>query len=253
MTPFPAADRAQPSLGAVVRFLLGIGGLAFAMTILWLSMRAVMGIGGSCATGGPYVPAVQCPDAVALLTPASIFVGIAALFLALWGGAGLGGRWVGLLFLAWPAMFLSLGWNFLEFGLRPPGGEAGQVVWSWLFCGVLFVLMGGIPLVGALWGIREAVGSHRAYAGGRVLVGPRAGFEALRDLRTALDAGVTARAADRSTAGRLTTGPADGGGTGAGPADDVASRLERLVRLRDAGDLTDAEFDAAKRATLEQG
>jgi hypothetical protein len=51
----------------------------------------------------------------------------------------------------------------------------------------------------------------------------------------------------------LTTGPADGGGTGAGPADDVASRLERLVRLRDAGDLTDAEFDAAKRATLEQG
>ena len=26
---------------------------------------------------------------------------------------------------AWPALFLSLGWNFLEFGLDPPGEEAG--------------------------------------------------------------------------------------------------------------------------------
>ena len=32
----------------------------------------------------------------------------------------------------------------------------------------------------------------------------------------------------------------------------VADRLERLTRLRDAGDLTDAEFDAAKRATLDE-
>lgn len=222
----PSGERPQHDigLGSVLRYLVGMAGLAFAITILWLSMRAVMGIGGACASGGPYVPAVECPEAVVLLTPVSIFVGIAALGLAAWGGAGLRGGWIGLLFLAWPALFLSLGWNFLEFGLRPPGGQPGQIVWSWLFCAVVFFLIGGVPLVGALWGIREAVGSHRAYAGGRVLVGPRAGFETLR------------------------SSPSPGGP--AAPA-DVATRLERLVRLHRAGDLTDAEFEAARRATLE--
>jgi hypothetical protein len=32
---------------------------------------------------------------------------------------------------------------------------------------------------------------------------------------------------------------------------DVTTRLERLARLHAAGDLTDAEFEAAKRATLD--
>ena len=36
---------------------------------------------------------------------------------------------------------------------------------------------------------------------------------------------------------------------GAGP--NVAERLERLARLHAAGDLTDAEFQAAKHATLD--
>ena len=97
-----------------------MGGLAFTMTILWLSMRAVMGIGGFCATGGPYVPAVECPDVVVALTPLSIFGLFIFGGLAAWGGASLGGGWIGLIALGWPALFLSLGWNFLEFGLRRP-------------------------------------------------------------------------------------------------------------------------------------
>ena len=225
------ATRPLLPMSAIVRCLVGAAGLAFSLTILWLSMRAVMGIGGSCASGGPYVPAVECPDAVVLLTPASIFTGIASAGLLVWGGAQLPGAWAGLVGLAWPALFLSLGWNFLEFGLRPPGGQPGEIVWSWLFCAIVFFLMGGGPLVLAIWGAREAIGSHRSYAGGRVLVGPRSGFEALRELRTSLD---TATASDDDRA-------------------DVTARMERLARLHRAGDLTDAEFQAAKRATLDAG
>jgi hypothetical protein len=239
------ADR-RPGLGTVTAYLVGMGGLAFTLTILWLSMRAVMGIGGVCASGGPYLPAVECPDAVVALTPLSIlglflFGGLAA-----WGGASLGGRWIGLIALGWPALFLSLGWNFLEFGFAPPAGGDGELVWDWIFCGIVFVLMGGIPLVVGLRGAAMFAGSHRAYAGGRVLVGRKHGFDAMRDLQEQLQHAVEQRNAERSDAGRARAGAA----YGAEQDRDVAARLERLARLHDAGDLTDAEFDAAKRATL---
>ena len=75
------------------------------------------------------------------------------------------------MFLAWPALFLSLGWNFLEYGFF---AVEGDWVWSWLFCGVLFVLMGAVPLAIGLGIAREGSGgSGRAYASGRVVVRPR--------------------------------------------------------------------------------
>jgi hypothetical protein len=218
------ADRRQRRIGSVVAWLAGIAGLAFSITILWLAMRAVMGIGGACASGGPYVPAVECPEVVVGLTPLSIFGLFIFGGLAAWGAGSIGGSWLGLLLLGWPALFLSLGWNFLEFGVRPPGGEPGEIVWSWIFCGVVFVIMGGGPLLGVIWGVREASGD-RAYAGGRVIVRPRP-----NTLRAAL--------ADRPV-------PLEVDG-------DVAARLERLARLHRAGDLTEGEFEAAKRATLEE-
>jgi hypothetical protein len=238
--------RRNPGLGAIAAYLIGMGGLAFTLTILWLSMRAVMGIGGACASGGPYVPAVECPDAVVLLTPLSIFGIFIFGGLAAWGGANLGGRWIGLIALGWPALFLSLGWNFLEFGIWPPGGNDGELVWSWIFCGVVFVLMGGIPLAIGLRGAAWAAGSHRAYAGGRVLIGPTGGLDELRDLHAQLQAAVETRNAERSDAAR-----AAAGATFRADQDrDVAARLERLARLHAEGDLTDAEFEAAKRATI---
>jgi hypothetical protein len=236
---FGADGRAPVTIGSAALFLVGIGGLAFSLTILWLSMRAVMGIGGACASGGPYVPAVECPDVVVALTPLSVFGLFIFGGLAAWGGSRLGGGWVGLILLAWPALFLSLGWNFLEFGLRPPGGEPGEIVWSWLFCGVVFALMGGIPLFIGIRGAVEVAGSHKAYAGGRVLVGRAGNLDRLRELGELRDS-LERAAATRAGRAGSTTGS------------DVASRLERLARLRAAGDLTDAEFEAAKRATLQE-
>jgi Short C-terminal domain len=227
VTTFGATTQPAPRLGAVVRYLVGVGGLAFTLTILWLSMRLVLGIGGFCASGGPYVPAVECPDAVIALTPLSIFGLFLFGGLALWGGAQLGAGWAGLISLAWPALFLSLGWNFLEFGLNPPGAEPGELAWGWLICAVVFGVMGGVPLAFGIWGLREAMrgrsdASRSTYGTRRVAATPLGGFE-LHVARRGFQASAA-----------------------------VAERLERLARLRDAGDLTDAEFEAAKRATLDE-
>jgi hypothetical protein len=234
----------MPKLRSIVLYVVGIGGLAFTITILWLSMRAVMDIGGACATGGPYVPAVVCPDSVVLLTPVSIFGLFIFGGLAAWGGSSLGGRWIAVLFLAWPALFISLGWNFLDYGLRPPGAEPGELDWSWLFCGIVFVLMGGIPLLIGLRGAAMVAGSHRAYAGGRVLVGPRPDMNTLRGLRDSIEAAAETRRVAQAREARQPGSEATG---------DVATRLERLARLHADGSLTNLEFEAAKRATLEEG
>jgi hypothetical protein len=46
---------------------------------------------------------------------------------------------------AWSALFLALGWNFLDYGINPPG-DNGTVI-GWLICGIVFVIMGGVPLL----------------------------------------------------------------------------------------------------------
>lgn len=215
---FGAPEAPPPvPLGRVAAYLLGIAGLTFCITLLWLGMRAVMDLGGYCASGGPYVISVQCPDAVIATTPLSILGGFLAAGLILWGGAGLGGSWAGLVFLAWPALFLSLGWNFLEYGFFPPDGG---LVWSWLFCGVLFVLMGAIPLVVAVGAMRGSGDAGRAYASGRVVVRPR------------------------PIAPAPSPDPR--------PDGDLVDRLERLADLRRRGDLTNAEYETAKAALLGQ-
>ena len=53
---------------------------------------------------------------------------------------------------SWCAVFLSLGWSFLEFGPSPPGGGTA---WGWLVCAVVFVLMALSPLAVVALGGRE--------------------------------------------------------------------------------------------------
>jgi hypothetical protein len=121
---------------------VGMAGVAASITVLWFSMRAVMEIGGSCASGNvPYQISRPCPSGVPGLMVGSIFLGLA--FLALYAITTLPPN---LTLLAWPALFLSLGWNFMDFGINPPNGQS-QAVWGWIICGIVFLLMGGIPLV----------------------------------------------------------------------------------------------------------
>jgi hypothetical protein len=99
----------------------------------WLSMRAVMGVGGSCASGGPYEISTPCPDGswlIAIAIPMLVITAMIGSALAISVSAP------NLLLPMWFALFASLGWNFLEFGIFRGDVEVGSIV-----CGVVFELM----------------------------------------------------------------------------------------------------------------
>ena len=129
-------------------YLVGVAGLAACIAIVFLAMRAVMDIGGFCAEGGPYVIETHCPEGVPLLMTVAFPGGFAFGGMTVYFGSRISGPSAAAVLLAWPALFLSLGWNFLEYALWPPGGAG--LVWGWLICGVVFVAMGGGPLLIAL-------------------------------------------------------------------------------------------------------
>ena len=127
---FGAPDARPVPLGHVAIYLVGVAGLAFCMTLLWLGMRAVMDLGGFCASGGPYEIAVECPDAVVATTPLSILGGVLSVGLMLWGGAALGGSWMSLvvpgLAGALPDASAGTSWRMASSRRRAAGSGAGS-------------------------------------------------------------------------------------------------------------------------------
>src|ERR671910_791604 len=111
----PAASREPADYPAIAWLLVSAAGIAACITLLFLGMRVVMDIGGACAGGGS-VPGRSCPDGIA---------------------AGITVATIGL--------FLTLGWNFIEYGIGPPGDEPGASI-GWLFVGAVFAIMGAVPL-----------------------------------------------------------------------------------------------------------
>ena len=221
---------------------------AASMTVLFLGMRAVMEVGGTCASGGPYTIETACPKGAGWMVPVSIWSGLMGIGVYSVASLRLPGPRLAL--LAWPALFLSLGWNFLEYGF---GADEGVAI-GWIICGVLFVLMGGVPLAGIL-----ASKSAR-----RTLVwadGPRPDGD-----RPSIAATMSPMAARRLAAPRATAGPSSNASLPATKpvaphvnvpgqvidtsSDDLASQLERLAALRRRGELTDEEYAAAKASVL---
>ena len=114
-------------------FLLG---LCFAL--LFQASVALIGVGGMCASGGPYEIRVECPESVALFMPLSIFGGFIAVGISLAVARGFG---TPLATLAWPILFCGLGVLFLW------GFTSGVADWSWLLIFLVFEAMGLAPLV----------------------------------------------------------------------------------------------------------
>ena len=110
----------------------------FCVTILWFGMRGVMELGGFVATGGPYAIAHPAPDWV-WVVPVSIVTMMICVFANAAAASMLGQD--SLMVVLWSVVFLSLGWNFLEFGFQPPVGQQGAI--AWIICGVTFMIMGG--------------------------------------------------------------------------------------------------------------
>lgn len=228
----------------VLAVWLSLGLFVVCLTVLFMGMRATLGVGGFCAQGGAYVIETPCPKGIGWMMPVSIWLGLFATATYGFAGRGLPGpKWVA---LAWPALFLSLGWNFWEFGLRPPGDQG--VVVGLIVCGVAFGAMGLLPLI-ALLASRK--GRHWIFWSDAAATTGRATYRDTRDTLKSIDwrslgatgdsAGSTARS--DGVAGDRDDGIDDHGG-------DVVDRLERLTVLYQRGDITAEEFTEGKRLLL---
>ena len=226
-------------------------GVAFALTGVWLGMRSVMDIGGSCASGGPYQIATLCPAGVDVLLTLGIPLGIVSAGLMVWKGSRIGASYAGLVAFAWPVLFLSLGWNFLEYGVRNPFGEGVEL--GWFVPGVIFVIMGGVPLVAWV----AAKGHGPVVPGVRTTTTPIELNElasamrqvSLRASRHATSTTTVAEALAAQAAGSTGAESAAAESTAVEP-NGMIDQLERLARLRESGALTEQEYDDAKTAII---
>lgn len=230
----------SPATGVVVRKLVltAVGVVLFAagLTLMFESMRSVMDVGGYCASGGPYEIRQECPDGAWLIV-VGIFAGLIGVGLVV-AGTFRGGPtlWA----LAWPALFLALGWNFLVYGLDPPPPSTG-LEWGWLVCAVVFLAMGGIPLLLCL-------ANGRAVLWGRDRDAPRPAPAPVPASATRARVTVPPPVVPRAPSPATTRSTA----TAASADDDLVSDLERLAALHRSGALTDAEYRRAKAVRLEQ-
>lgn len=237
-TPPPAIldSERREAMRALPWVFLSFCGVAAGLTLTFLVMRAVMAVGGSCASGGPYVSARPCPD-VAWLMPVGIVGGV---ILALVYMLKKPARAPSFTSLLWPALFLSLGWNFLEFGLAPPGGKGLE--WGWLVCAVVFALMGGVPLLMLL------ASEPRTYLR-RVFWG--AMEKPIPPPEPRLTASDVPRPAARPAPAPSPPQSPPVPRPQLSPEEALVAALERLARLHKSGSLTDEEFEAAKQRLID--
>jgi hypothetical protein len=179
---------------------------------------------GTCASGGPYVSARQCPD------------GTTAIFFALMGGI-LG------LFVA-GGIYLTRG--------KPPGAASepsngGIVVWFWT--GLFWSLAAGSFL--GVWGPQAAPGPG-GNAGGLIvgfmgLIMGAGGLFALRRKRQR-----TPLLFSPAVLGLATTAARSLNVAGMGAEQQGSGRVDTLDRLRQSGALTDAEFETLKNKIMRE-
>jgi hypothetical protein len=203
----------------LVRTFLGFGLIAFGVVGLAYAVYQLLQI-GTCASGGPYVSARQCPSGtewMGLAIPG--FVIVLLIGAAVYGGRGrapgsdrdpngaLGWVWVwtGIFWGIAAACFLGV-WG-PDANPGPGGKEGGLIV------GFLFVPIGALGLLGLSF--------------------PRVG---------------------RRGAGAPVSLPGSGRVAGAAlkrvPGLDPVGRLERLQNLREQGVVSDAEFEKLKAEIL---
>lgn len=240
------SSRKSPRVIDVVLYFVGVAGIAAAITLLFLGMGPIMEVGGMCAEGGPYVIQQHCPDGSALVYLLGFLGGTAAIFLTAWKGSSIGGGAGSVVFLAWPAAFGVIGFNFLQSGFDPPGEDPGWA-WGWLITGIVFEATAFGPLLLGVWaaraaGVDGAAHAARATPGGQRLVTTVAGARARRSTR---------RGAIETVAPMALEAAAPPGEGEAG-AEALVDALERLAALHEDGSLTYDEYSRAKADLLER-
>jgi hypothetical protein len=211
-----------------VRTVIGLGLLIGSLVAISVTVYNLLGI-GTCASGGPYAVARECPEGtewLGLLIPGGIFVMLGSALLYATRGAPPGSEKKGgagsALLLIWSGLFLGIGfacfWGVWGPDANPgPGGKEGGLI-----VGFLFVPMGLAPIVATLWSRRKR----------RQLGWPPA--QGGEDVMLALER--------RAPVVRKSNLFGDG--------DDKLSKLERIEKLRSQGALTRSEFDRLKAEVM---
>ena len=213
----------------VFRTVVGLGLLLGAIVAMSITIYNLLGI-GTCASGGPYAIARECPEGtewLGLLIPGSVFVMLGGGTLYALRGAPPGSEKRGdpgvALLIGWCGLFLGIAfacfWGVWGPDANPgPGATEGGLI-----VGFLFVPMGLIPLGLALAAMRR----ERKLG---ITPDPKA------DMITRLEA--KAPVARKSSFGRVEDG-------------DRLGTLERLQALRERGAITQEEFDKLKRGVID--
>jgi hypothetical protein len=119
--------------GAILSWVL----FTFCFTLLVQATSVLAGLGGFCASGGPYVIETECPGSVIVFTPLSIIGMLVAVAIGFFLARGFAAP---LIVWAWPILFVGLGIQFALSAAQPGGVTFGVLA-------VLFILMGLVPLV----------------------------------------------------------------------------------------------------------
>jgi hypothetical protein len=237
----------QVRASSIVMYAVGLVVLAAATTAAFLAMRDLMAVGGSCASGGPYEVAVPCPEGTAPLIMGGIVGWIVGAGIVLIAGSDVPGDYGNVALLAWPGLFLSFAWNFLEYGLDPPSGGGANA--GMVFCGVLFLLMGGVPLIFGIKAAGRALWpSAVTEASGSPAPGPSAPPSGMVHT-SGTTVVVSPPVVPPSVVSSVVSAPVAAAAAGA-DRQDIVGELERLAGLRASGALDDDEYERAKDVLL---
>jgi hypothetical protein len=213
-----------------VRTFLGIGLIVLCATACSYAVAELLQI-GTCASGGPYVSARQCPSGTERL----VIVFFPAILMMLGGAWIYSGRgkapgsdrepWGSGLLILWVALFLGIAfacfWAVWGPDANPgPGAKTGGLI-----VGFLFVPMGLGALVPMFWAWRDRDSGTRPLPG-------------MPSPGTMATPSTVVRSAPRPIGAQ----PQGGG--------DKVAWLEQLERLRRDGVVTDAEFERLKAEIL---
>lgn len=132
-------------------------GFSLFFSLLYQVALTVIGLGGFCASGGPFEIAVECPEAVVAFAPTSIVGGLICVGVGAFLSNGFG------------AQLPTWAWAILFVGLSVPFAIGGGVS-NWFVC-ALFVVMGATPLI-----LELGANAARVFLGTRAATGEAFAF-----------------------------------------------------------------------------
>lgn len=154
-----------------VRTVIGLGILTASLVAFCYSLYQVLQI-GTCASGGPYISARECPDSagkIIVTLVLSVFTGL--LGTAIWGargpapgsgGGSSGANVISAGIVAWSGLFLGGGLTCLWAVLGPDADPGPGAKTAGIIVGAVFVPMGLLPLIGMLVSARSKLKDRRA-------------------------------------------------------------------------------------------